>query len=245
MSSSKQITPISTQLIFGTKIHSKNLTYNDLINYISLRKQFSRLIPQYLNYQNKKYIKNRNFTSNIEVFRKLKQEIISMEESISSLKEKKQKKLEEIEQLRCLMRKIGNKQNNNYNKGTNNYTMRCAQKRETNNNKNNNQDFRGNNNIDKKQCNDNIKGSCDEVEGGISGIHSTSDMSSGKDDEQAPEGGDYQGDEQGDLNLIICDGNSSCYNKDEWHCGFKGEKGFSDSIKCLQEKDCFLHGKDN
>jgi len=77
MSSSKQITPISTQLIFGTKIHSKNLTYNDLINYISLRKQFSRLIPQYLNYQNKKYIKNRNFTSNIEVFRKLKQEIIS------------------------------------------------------------------------------------------------------------------------------------------------------------------------
>ena len=245
MSSSKQITPISTQLIFGTKIHSKNLTYNDLINYISLRKQFSRLIPQYLNYQNKKYIKNRNFTSNIEVFRKLKQEIISMEESISSLKEKKQKKLEEIEQLRCLMRKIGNKQNNNYNKGTNNYTMRCAQKRETNNNKNNNQDFRGNNNIDKKQCIDNIKGSCDEVEGGISGIHSTSDMSSGKDDEQAPEGGDYQGDEQGDLNLIICDGNSSCCNKDEWHYGFKGEKGFSDSIKSLQEKDCLLHGKDN
>ena len=48
-----------------------------------------------------------------------------------------------------------------------------------------------------------------------------------------------------DLNLIICDGNSSCYNKDEWHCGFKGEKGFSDSIKSLQEKDCFLHGKDN
>ena len=43
MSSSKQITPISTQLIFGTKIHSKNLTYNDLINYISLRKQFSRV----------------------------------------------------------------------------------------------------------------------------------------------------------------------------------------------------------
>ena len=130
MSSSKQIIPISTQLIFGTKIHSKNLTYNDLINYISLRKQFSRLIPQYLNYQNKKYIKNRNFTSNIEVFRKLKQEIISMEESISSLKEKKQKKLEEIEQLRCLMRKVGNKQNNNYNKGTNNYTMSYAQKRE-------------------------------------------------------------------------------------------------------------------
>ena len=92
-------------------ILSKDKDYNDLINYGSIKKQLSRIIPvYYMDYQNYAYnFKQNNFT-NIEEYEKLKEEIISLKESIYILKSKKQQKLKEIEQLRCQMRKIGNKQ---------------------------------------------------------------------------------------------------------------------------------------
>ena len=229
MSSSKLITPILSQDLFGINPQSKCQSYNDLINYGSIRKQFSHLIPQYIKYQNKKYISNSNFTSNIEEMNKLKQEIISMKESISLLKSRKQKKLEQIEELRCFMRKIGNKQNNYHNK-ENSSLNRISNyyQRETNINNNNNNDkcFRGNNKIiNKKQVSDNIKGSSDEVEGGSSIMQSTSDLSSGK-DEPAQDEGDYKGDNQCDFTLCfnICNNNNSSNKKDVLHYCFKGEE---------------------
>ncbi len=92
-------------------ILSKDKDYNDLINYGSIKKQLSRIIPvYYMDYQNYAYnFKQNNFT-NIEEYEKLKEEIISLKESIYILKSQKQQKLKEIEQLRCQMRKIGNKQ---------------------------------------------------------------------------------------------------------------------------------------
>ena len=212
MSSSKQITHILSQELFGINPQTKFQSYNDLINYGSIRKQFSRLIPQYIKYQNKKYISNRNFTSNIEEMNKLKQEIISMKESISLIKSKKQKKLDQIEELRCFMRKIGNKQNNYHNKENSSLNkVRNYYQRETNINNNNDKCFRGNNNIiNKKQVNNNIKGSSDEVEGGSSVMQSTSDLSSGK-DEPAQAEDDYRHDNQSDFNT-----------KDNLRCCFKG-----------------------
>lgn len=254
MSSSNQITPISFKSFFDVNTETSSQSYNDLINYGSIRKQFSRLIPNYLNYQNKKYKLNHNSSSNIEELNKLKQEIISIKESISSLQEKKQRKLDQIEELRCLMRKVGNKQNNNKNdiiKQKNNFNIiPNYHQRETNDHKTNNQYFRGTN---KKQHSDNIKSSSDEVEGGLSLMHSTSDMSSGKDDEAAPEGG-YEGDAQGDF--ILCENSSSlwsnssnrncCGNKKDCSCCFVGEEDKGGKLKGLQEKDnCLLLQKGN
>jgi len=222
MSSSKQITPILSQELFGINPQSKCQSYNDLINYGSIRKQFSRLIPQYIKYQNKKYISNSKFTSNIEEMNKLKQEIISMKESISLLRTKKQKKLEQIEELRCFMRKIGDKQNNSYNK-ENSSLNRVSNyyQRETNINNNNDKCFRGNNKIiNEKQVNNNIKGSSDEVEGGLSNMQSTSDLSSGK-DEPAQDEGEYKGDDQCDFTL--CSDNRSKKKDNLCYC-FKGEE---------------------
>ena len=92
-------------------ILSKDKDYNDLINYGSIKKQLSRIIPvYYMDYQNYAYTYKRNNFTNIEEYEKLKEEIISLKESIYILKSQKQQKLKEIEQLRCQMRKIGNKQ---------------------------------------------------------------------------------------------------------------------------------------
>ena len=247
MSSSNQITPILSKSFFEHNPKSQTQTYNELINYGSIRKQFSRIIPFYMNYQNKKFNINRNYSSNIEEFHKLKEEIISMKSSIAFLKERKQKKLEQIEELRCLMRKVGHKQAyyNNSNHITNYH------QRETNGHKTNNQYFRGTNkNIDKKQRCDNIRSSSDEVEGGLSLMPSTSGMSSGKDDEAAPEGG-YEGDKQGDF---ICENSSDNYlwnnsnnnNDRNSRCCFDVKEEKEGKLHDLQEKDsCFLLGKEN
>ena len=246
MSSTNQISPISLKSFFEIDVELSSKSYNNLINYGSMRKQFSRLIPNYMNYQNKKYKFINNYSSNIEELKKLKQEIISMNESISLLKEKKQQKLEQIEELRCLMRKVGNKQNkydyNNFNSITNNH------QRETRDQKTNKQCFRGTN---KKQHSENIKASNVEVEGGLSLMRSTSDISSGKDDEAAPEGG-YEGDKQGDF--IICEINNSSsksfwknnsnrncrYNNKDCSCCFAFKEYNGGELKHLQEKDCCL-----
>ena len=206
-----------------------------------------------VDYQNKKYKLNHNSSSNIEELNKLKQEIISIKESIASLQEKKQRKLAQIEELRRLMRKVGNKQNNNNDiiKQKNNINIiPNYHQRETNDNKTNKQYFRGTN---KNNHSDNIKSSSDEVEGGLSLMHSTSDMSSGKDDEAAPEGG-YEGDDQGDL--ILCENSSSlwsnssnrnsCCNKKDCRCCFDVEEDKAEKLQGLQEKEnCLLLQKGN
>ena len=247
MSSFVEISALSSQVNTNNDNSSSSKPYNDLLNFGSIRKQFIRIVPQYMSLENKKLYSKNKFTSNIEELNKYKQEILSLKESISILKEKKQKKLEQIEELRCLMRKVGHKQAyyNNSNHITNYH------QRETNGHKTNNQYFRGTNkNIDKKQRCDNIRSSSDEVEGGLSLMPSTSGMSSGKDDEAAPEGG-YEGDKQGDF---ICENSSDNYlwnnsnnnNDRNARCCFVGEEDKGGKLKGLQEKDnCLLLQKGN
>ena len=212
MSTTNTITPISSPLKFESTISSQSQSYNDLINYGSIRKQFSRLIPQYMNYQNKKYSSNLKFSSDFEEYQKLKKEITSMKESILILKEKQQQKLEQIEQLRCLMRKVGAKQYNNNNYKDNTLHAINYNNRETNTNKNNNQHFRGNK--DKKQNCNNIKGSFDESDSTLCLMPTTSGVSSGKDDEAALEGGVHpdSGEKDGDYFNNNSSSNNTCFN---------------------------------
>ena len=235
MSCSNKITPILSKDNLISNCSSSTQSYNDLINYGSIRKQLIRKIPQYMNYPNQKLNSNRLFVSDIEEFQKLKQEIISMKESISLLKEKKQKKLEQIDQLRSIMRKVGNRQNNN----NNNYPINNHySNRETKFNNNNDQRFRCNK---KQQCCDTcIKCTSEDVEGGLSGIHTTSGMSSGKDDDSAPKGDDYADNDgegiQGDfISNNSSHSNSSSNNHETWRCCFVLED--NNKGKLLLEKE--------
>ena len=237
MSSSFEIsTPLNTTNNFSTSSQQ----YNDLINYCSIRKQFIRIIPQYMNIQNLKLISKNKFSSSIEEYCKYKQEIISLKESISLLKEKKQKKLEQIEELRCLMRKVGNKNNSN---NTTHSPIKYHNERESREQRNNDQRFRCANNNDKKQCCfDCTKTTSDDVEGNLSLVPTTSGLSSGKDDDTAPEGGNYaEPDAQSDL---IINSSSSCSfnNPDTWRCCFgKGEEN-NKELKRLEEKSLLEKG---
>ena len=228
MSSSNQITPLLSKEISDKEIQSQSHSYIDLINLGSLRKQFSRLIPEYMNYpKNKNYIPNRFYASNLEEIKKLQEEIISIKDAISSLKEKKQQKLEQIEQLRCFMRKVGSMPNNNHN----NIIINKYQQRETNINKNTKQFFRGNNNNNNNRKRSN--NSSENIEAG-SFNPSTSDLSFGKDDDSAPQ--DNHDDYQDDL-ILSCDNSSSNNNNLRWH--------FSEgNDKKLQEKECCVVGKE-
>ena len=238
MSCSNKITPILSKDNLTSNCSSSFQSYNDLINYCSIRKQLIRNIPQYMNYPNQKFNSNRIFVSDIEEFQKLKQEIISMKESIALLKEKKEQKLEQIEQLRCLMRKVGNKQNNN----NHNYNYTLSNKyhtnRETKFNNNNDQRFRCNNK-QQQQCDTCIKSTTEEAEGGLSGIHTTSGMSSGKDDDSAPKGDDYADNEgegvQGDFINNNSSNSNSSNNQETWHCCFILED--NNKGKLLLEKE--------
>ena len=110
MSGNKSIIPTSIINEKNENISLNSTPYNDLIDYGSIRKQFSRIIPSYyMNIQKNRIHSNKKFTSDTEEFNKLKNEIICMEESILALKDIKKKKLEQIEELRILMRKAGNK----------------------------------------------------------------------------------------------------------------------------------------
>lgn len=85
-------------------------SYNDLIFYGSLYKQLNRRFPNYYSSESITYPKKKsNNSNNEEEYKKLKKEIMIMQESIEALKSSKQKKLDQIEELRCLMRKVGNK----------------------------------------------------------------------------------------------------------------------------------------
>ena len=92
---------------------SNEQSYVDLIDFCSLRKQFTRIIPSYYVEITKKFKSTKHLpTQNLEEYHKLKEEINLMQESIELLRESKQKKLKEIDELRCLMRKVANKEIN-------------------------------------------------------------------------------------------------------------------------------------
>ena len=246
MSSFVEISALSSQVNTNNDNSSSSKPYNDLLNFGSIRKQFIRIVPQYMSLENKKLYSKNKFTSNIEELNKYKQEIISLKESISLLQEKKQRKLEQIEELRCLMRKVGNKQNNNSN---NNFHINNYHKeRETKDQRNNDQRFRGAS--DKKhRFAANTTTTCDDNEGGLSLLPSSSGLSSGKDDDTAPESGIYQ-DNQEDFNLSLSNSNSSstssCGNNCRgWRCCFGVEKDKAAELKGLREKDCPLLEKEN
>ena len=163
---------------------SNEQSYDELIDYCALRKQFIRIIPSYYTKLNSQPLKiNRQNISNIEEYKKLKEEINSMKDSIELLKESKQKKLKEIEDLRILMRKVGNKQitykerkpisnkinNNNY----------CSKEKPYQN-----QGFSC-----ERKGSFGFKASSDE---GLSLAPTTSGLSSGKDDDCAAEDGGNQ-----------------------------------------------------
>lgn len=123
MFSFNSITPISIINENSNNNDFNSKSYSHLINYGSIRKQFDRIIPNYFNYKNQSIGLN---TSSKEEYKKLKEELISIEESILLLKEKKQKKLDQIEELRNIMRKEGQKKiiHNNKNQNKNNYCTR-------------------------------------------------------------------------------------------------------------------------
>ena len=232
MSSTNSIPSISLSLTNELNLPSQSQSYSELMNYGSIRKQFARLIPQYMNYNNKNHSSTLKFYSDIEEYQKLKQEITSMKDSILILKEKKQKKLEQIEQLRCLMRKVGNRSYNNNN--NNNLHFVKNNNRETSLNNNNGKYFRCDNKK-QQQCdnNNNNKGAVDESDGALCLVPTTSGISSGKDDEAAPEG-NYQdsGDNHGD-DFNNNSSSNSC-NNNEWRWNLVAE----------ENKKCFILGKE-
>ena len=162
-------------------IISNDQSYDDLIGYCALRKQFARIIPSYYTeIQKQSYKKKRQNTSNIEEYKKLKEEINIMKESIELLKETKQKKLKHIEELRDLMRKVGNKKlSSKEQKYINNTINKNYCGREISDSGNG---FRC---MERKGSNS-IKGSIDE---GLSMAPTTSGLSSGKDEDAGNEEG--------------------------------------------------------
>ena len=234
MSSTNSIPFISLSLTNELNLPAQSQSYSELMNYGSIRKQFARLIPQYMNYNNKNHSSTLKFYSDIEEYQKLKQEITSIKDSILILKEKKQKKLEQIEQLRCLMRKVGNRSYNNNNNNKNNLHFVKNNNRETSLNNNNGKYFRCDNKKQQQEkCDNNNKGSVDESDGALCLVPTTSGISSGKDDEAAPEG-NYQdsGDNHGDD--FINNSSSNCCNNNEWRWNLVAE----------ENKKCFILGKE-
>lgn len=152
MSTSTKNTSFSLDNSNENNLVSNEQSYIDLIDYCSLRKQFTRIIPSC-------YLEIRKFksskiipTQNIQEYTKLKEEISLMQEQIDLLKDSKQKKLQEIEELRCLMRKVANKEINAKEKEQIDNFSNTNNKRENKNSTskpkrkgNNNSDIEGNN----------------------------------------------------------------------------------------------------
>ena len=185
MSANTNNTPLFDSNTNENIIVSNEQSYDELIGYCALRKQFNRIIPSYYTKLHSQPLKtNRKNISSIEEYKKLKEEINNMKDSIELLKDSKQKKLKEIEELRNLMRKVGNKQLTYKDK-----------KPIINNNIKNNYCSREKSHID--QCfrcerkeSSGFKVSSDE---GLSLAPTTSGLSSGKDDDcGAEEGGNPQ-----------------------------------------------------
>ena len=111
MSATNKNSPIFDSNTNENILVSNEKSYDELIGYCALRKQFARIIPSYYTeIQKQSYNNKRQNISSIEEYKKLKEEINIMKESIELLKESKQKKLKQIEDLRIIMIKVGNKQ---------------------------------------------------------------------------------------------------------------------------------------
>ena len=211
MSSSSQTSPfLSLKLSFNSTKNYSNQSYNELISFGSIRKQLARQIPSYLNYINKKYPLTKIYPINFEEFQKIKEETLSIKKSINLLKKEKQKKLDEIAQLRCLMHQVRNGKcefNNCENNKDININNNCQQ--EIFKQKNKNPYFRGNL---QKSNNDNIKSSSsDENEQKLSFIHSTSNNSSEKDEVDSNDGYEVENQKE----LIIYENQNCCHSKND------------------------------
>ena len=66
-----EITPISNNNKIKDNNESNSMSYHDLINYCSIRKQLSRIIPNF--YQN--IHQNKTITQDFEQYNKIKEEI--------------------------------------------------------------------------------------------------------------------------------------------------------------------------
>ena len=118
MSSINAIIPISNFANDEKEISNHEESYLNLINYCSLIKQIYRVIPSYyINYQKKLFTPFKNSTYNQEELSKIQEEIFTLEKSIKTLNEQKQKKLHQIEELRYLMKEMANKKVQEKNKG--------------------------------------------------------------------------------------------------------------------------------
>ena len=205
MSATNKNSPIFDSNTNENILVTNEKSYDELIGYCALRKQFARIIPSYYTEIQKQSFNNkRQNISSIEEYKKLKEEINIMKESIELLKESKQKKLKQIEDLRILMRKVGNKQisykekkhiNNNI---INNY---CSREKPSSCD----QDFRC---MDSKD----FKVSSDE---GLSLAPTTSGLSSGKDDEAGLEDGANQPGPSGVYNNSSSFSGYWCFDNDK------------------------------
>ena len=187
MSTNTNNTPIFASNTNENNLTSKEQSYDDLVGYCALRKQFSRIIPSYyINIQKQCFKDKGSNISSIEEYKKLKEEINIMKDSIEALKESKQKKLKQIEELRIIMRKVGRKQitykeKKQVNNNINNY---CAREKQVIN-----QDFRCN----ERKGSNNFKVPSDEGLSLASTISGLSGLSSGKDEDVPAEDGGNQG----------------------------------------------------
>lgn len=217
MSTTLENSPIFAFNTDENTIESNEQSYNDLIDYCALRKQFARIIPSYYTEIQKQSFNNKKQNnSSIEEYKKLKEEINIMKESIEVLRESKQKKLKQIEDLRILMRKVGKKQ------------ITHQEKKEINNNIINNYCCREKQNNDqncrcreRKGSSSGFKVSSDE---GLSIAPTTSGLSSGKDDDAGAEEGRNQPGPDGFYN----NGNSSSSNSSSGSWCFTREENNND-----------------
>ena len=210
MSSSSQTSFLSLKLSFKSTNNYSNQSYNELISFGSIRKQLARQIPSYLNYINKKYPLTKIYPLNFEEFQKIKEEMLSIKKSINLLKKEKQKKLDEIDQLRFLMHQVRNGKcefNNCENNKDININNNCQQ--EIFMQKNKNSYFRGN--LQKSNNNNNIKSSSEENEQKLSFIHSTSNNSSEKDEADSNDGYEVENQKE----LIIYENQNCCHSKND------------------------------
>ena len=98
MSANTNNSPIFDSNTNEAILASNEQSYDDLIGYCALRKQFSRIIPSYYTeIQKQTYNNKKQNKSSIEEYKKLKEEINTIQESIELLKESNQKNKEQKE----------------------------------------------------------------------------------------------------------------------------------------------------
>ena len=238
MSSSSQTSLLFSKLSFKSTNNYSNQSYNELISFGSIRKQLVRQIPSYLNYINKKYPLTKIYPLNFEEFQKMKEEILSSKKSINLLKKEKQKKLDEIEQLRCLMHQVRNGKCEFINCENNkdiNINNNCQQ--EIFMQKNKNSYFRGNL---QKSNNNNIKSSSEENEQKLSFIHSTSNNSSEKAEADSNDGYEVENQKE----LIIYENQNCCHSKNDDNNDKDDSKGSFDYKENTEKKIREIRKKD-